>query len=190
MKEEILQKETLDKILNLLGPSQEEAAVEYRRLHQRLTRFFEWNGVPDPMALADEAIDRLAKRGAEEGAEEVILNPSAFALGIGRLLLQEEARRQQKKMEAMRHLEAQGSDSASEAEAMDRALQHCLAKLQTETRNLLEQYYLHRGGEKVKLHQRLAAERGLTVNALRNRALRGRQELEACMRAYLGESLR
>ena len=182
--------ETLQKILSLLGPSREEAAVEYRRLHQRLSRFFEWNGVPDPMALADEAIDRLAKRGTEEDAAEPILNPSAFALGIARLLLREEGRRQQKKMEAIRYLETQVSDSTSQAEVMDRALQHCLAKLQPETRNLLEQYYIHRGSEKVKMRQRLADELGLTINALRNRALRGRQELEACMREFLEETLR
>ncbi len=185
-----MRKETLEKILTLLGPSKEEAAVEYRKLHQRLTRFFEWNAVLDPTALADEAMDRLAKRGTEENAVEPILNPSAFALGIARLLLQEEARRQQKKVEAMRHLETQASDSTSQAEAMDRALQHCMAKLRPETRNLLEQYYLHRGSEKVKLHQTLAEELGLTLNALRNRALRGRQELETHMREFLGESLR
>jgi DNA-directed RNA polymerase specialized sigma24 family protein len=189
LKEEILQKEALERILNLLGPSKEEAAAEYRRLHQRLCRFFEWNNVQDPMELADEAIDRLANRGTAEDGGKPILNPSAYALGIARLLLQEEARRQQKKIEVIRHLETQGSDSTSHAEAMDRALQHCLARLRPETRKMLEQYYLHQGSDKVKLHQRLAEDLGITVNALRNRALRGRQELEACMRAFLGEDL-
>jgi DNA-directed RNA polymerase specialized sigma24 family protein len=185
-----LQEETLKKVLNMLGSSEEEASVAYSRLHQRLSRFFEWNGVLDPTALADEAIDRLGNRGMEETPGEPILNPFAFALGIARLLLQEEARRQQRKMEAIRYLETQGRDSASQAEAMDRALQHCLATLQPEKRKLLERYYVYTGREKVKSHQRLAEELGLTINALRNRALRARQELEACMRKFLKENLR
>jgi hypothetical protein len=58
-----MHKETLNIILDLLGGHNEEAAgVEYRKLHERLWRFFEWNGVEDPGALADEAIDRLGRR--------------------------------------------------------------------------------------------------------------------------------
>jgi RNA polymerase sigma factor (sigma-70 family) len=183
-----LQEETLKKILNMLGPSDEEASVEYSRLHQRLSRFFEWNGVVDPMALADEAMDRLGNRGTEEDPAEPIVNPSAFALGIARLLLHEEARRQQKKMRAIQSMQTQGQDSTSQAEAMDIALQRCLATLPAEKRNLLQRYYIHSGREKVKSHQRLAEELGLTINALRNRALRARQELEVCMREFLKQS--
>ncbi len=140
-----MHRESLARILDLLGINEEEAAIEYRKLHQRLSRFFEWNGVDDPMALADEAIDRLGKRAVEEGAGQRLLKPTAFALGIARLLLQEEFRRKRRAVDAIQHWEMQRTESIPEAEAMDEALQGCLAKLQPDRRRLLERYYLHTG---------------------------------------------
>ena len=180
-----MHREALDKILDILGGPNEEAAIEYQRLHERLSRFFEWNGVEDPAALADEAIDRLGRRAVEEEVTEKVRNPSAFALGIARLLLQEEGRRQQKKTEAIWHWETLRAASTSEEEAMDEALGHCLKKLAQERRRLLMEYYTYGPGEKVRKHQRLTDELGITVNSLRNRVLRARQDLEACMRSFL-----
>jgi hypothetical protein len=122
-----MHKETLNKILDLLGGHNEEAAaIEYRKLHERLWRFFEWNGVEDPRALADEAIDRLGRRAVEEAATENVRNPSDYALGIARLLLQEEIRRQKKQTEAIHSWETLKPASTSEDGAMDEALEHCL----------------------------------------------------------------
>jgi DNA-directed RNA polymerase specialized sigma24 family protein len=183
-----VREDTLDKLLDLLGPDKQSAALEYRKLHQRLSRFFEWNNVEDPEALADEAIDRLGKRVLEKDVGEKVRNLSAFALGVARLLLLEEARRQQQKTDAVRNWEAHTPDTPHEDTAMDEALQHCLAKLQADRRKLVEQYYTFNSGEKIKLHQRLAHELGITPNALRNRALRARQDLEDCMRKFLKDN--
>jgi DNA-directed RNA polymerase specialized sigma24 family protein len=180
-----MHREAFDKILDLLGPNEEAAGIEYRKLHKRLSRFFEWNGVEDPAALADEAIDRLGRRVVEEDVTEKVRNPSAFALGVARLLLQEEVRRQQKKTEAIWHWETLRTASTSEEEAMDEALEHCLKKLAQERRRLLMEYYTYGPNEKARKHQRLTDELGITVNSLRNRVLRARQDLEACMRSFL-----
>jgi DNA-directed RNA polymerase specialized sigma24 family protein len=185
-----VQKEMLKELLNLLHPDEAQAAEEYRKLHQRLARFFDWNNTQDPMALADEAIDRLAKRAAEPGMNEGVHNVSAFALGVARHLLQEETRRQQKMAEISRHWRAMESVRAAEpeAEALDDALQHCLGKMRPERRRLIEAYYNYTGSEKIRMHQQLAEAEGLSLNALRNRALRTRQELETCIRKQLGKN--
>ncbi len=81
-----------------------------------------------------------------------------------------------------------GTVSTSGDEAMDEALEHCLAKLSQERRRLLLEYYTYSGNDKVKKRQRLTDELGLTVNSLRNRVLRARQDLEACMRNSLSET--
>jgi len=181
----------LKELLALLHPDEAQAAVEYHKLHLRLTRFFDWNNVQDPAALADEAIDRLAKRTTDPALNNDVHNLPAFALGIARHLLQEEARRQQKMADISRHWQAMESARTQEpqSEALDQALQHCLARLQPERRRLIESYYAFSGGEKVKHHQQLAEAEGLSLNALRNRALRARQELETCMRKQLGNNL-
>jgi DNA-directed RNA polymerase specialized sigma24 family protein len=185
-----VQRETLKQLLDLLGPDEQQAAAEYRKLHERLSRFFEWNHVADPMALADETIDRLGKRATEMEIKGGVHDVSAFALGVARHLLQEEARRQLKSVEISRHWGIHRSISSSEAEEMEDALQCCLAKMQPERRKLLEAYYVYSGNEKAKMHLKLAQEYGLTINALRNRALRARQELEASMRRHLKENSR
>jgi DNA-directed RNA polymerase specialized sigma24 family protein len=186
-----LQKETLKELLALLHSEETQAAVEYQNLHQRLSRFFEWNNAQDPAALADEALDRLAKRAAESSMEEGVRNVSAFALGVARHLLQEEARRQLKMVEISRHWEAMESARSQEpeSEVLDEALQLCLGKMKPERRRLIEAYYSFSGSEKIKMHQQLAAAEGLSLNALRNRALRTRQELETCIRKQLGKNI-
>jgi DNA-directed RNA polymerase specialized sigma24 family protein len=176
---------TFDKLLDGLSPDKKSAALEYRKLHERLSRFFEWNSAADPAALADEAIDRLAKRMAEGTSSQPVRNPSAFTLGIARLLLQEEARRQQREIETLRTWEMHNVALSTDAEDMSAALQHCLARLSPERRTLVEKYYACGEMKKAKLHQMLADDLGLTINALRNRALRARQDLEGCMRKYL-----
>jgi DNA-directed RNA polymerase specialized sigma24 family protein len=184
-------KETLKVLLNLLGSDEAQAAVEYYNLHQRLTRFFDWNNANDPMALADEALDRLAKRAAEPGLDEGVQNVSAFALGIARHLLQEEARRQVKMAEIGRHWRAMelARPTEPESETLEDALQHCLGKMRPERRRLIEAYYSYGDAEKIKMHQQLAETEGLSLNALRNRALRTRQELETCIRKHLGKNI-
>jgi DNA-directed RNA polymerase specialized sigma24 family protein len=184
-------KEIFKELLNLLHPDEAQAAVEYQNLHQRLARFFDWNNVQDPMALADEALDRLAKRAAEPDSNEGVHNVSAFALGIARHLLQEEARRQLKMAEISRHWRAMESARTQEpeTEALEDALQQCLGKMQPERRRLIQAYYSYSSNEKIKMHQQLAEAEGLSLNALRNRALRARQELEACIRKQLGKKI-
>ena len=183
-------REMLKKILDLLDPGEQQAAVEYRKLHERLARFFEWNNVEDPMSLADEAIDRLGKRATEADVNGGVHSAFAFALGIARHLLQEEARHQQKRAEISRHWKVHESASSLEAEEMENALQHCLAQIRPERRQLIEAYYAYSGNEKAKMHRKLAEEHGLSINALRNRALRARQELESSMREYLKKNIR
>ena len=186
-----MQKKTLKDLLNLLHPDEAQAAVEYQNLHQRLTRFFEWNNGEDPMALADETLDRLAKRASEAGITEGVRNVSGFALGVARHLLQEEARRQRKMVEISRHWRAMelARNAEPDTETLDDALQHCLRKMSPERRRLIEAYYNFNGGEKIKMHQQLAEAEGLSLNALRNRALRARQDLETCIRRQLGKNI-
>jgi DNA-directed RNA polymerase specialized sigma24 family protein len=181
----------LRELLSLLHPDEGHAAVEYQKLQQRLGRFFDWNNAQDPMTLADEVLDRLAKRAAEPGISEGVQNVSAFALGIARHILQEEARRQLKMAEVSRHWQTMESFSTQEPEyeVLEDALQRCLGKMRPERRRLIEAYYRYNGGEKIKMHQELAEAEGLSLNALRNRALRTRQELETCIRKHLGKNI-
>lgn len=178
----------LDKVLSLLAPDAEQAAVEYSRLHERLTRFFEWNSTDDPTALADEALDRLGRRASAADMERGVRSASAFVLGVARHLLQEERRRKARGVEAQRvWISATIEPPSPESEKMDAALQHCLAQMKPDRRKLIEAYYGRSGAQKIKAHRDIATEYGLSLNALRNRVLRLRKELEASVRRYFDE---
>ena len=183
-----MRENTLNTLLGVFDPDEEAAAVAYQKLHTRLSRFFEWNDIDDPNALADEALDRLARRACDGDGKEELRDPVAFTLGIARLLVQEEARRDRKKIDALRQWAARTGPSDPDAEAMDKTLQNCLSKLQPDRRALVDRYYLHSGKKKIEIHRALAEEAGISINALRNRALRVRQELEACMRRHTKEA--
>lgn len=176
-----------DQLLALLHTDREQAAGEYRRLHERLTRFFDWNGGDDPSALADQTLDRIQERIAKSGEEGTIQNVTAFALGVARLLLKEDARKRKRAWEAGRlwHWLSQ-EPTSEEQERLDAALRYCLARLPAEQRRLIQSYYMY-GESKARSHEKLAIEFGITVNALRTRALRIRKELEAAVADYLGD---
>ena len=162
-----------------------DAAAEYERLRLRLVTFFRLRFPADADALADEAIDRLARRLGEGTPVESL---AAYALGIARFLVMETAARRRKEDEAARaasydvalHVEDEEPDAAIAA------LKNCLESIGPRSSQLILAYYVAEGdGSRIERRQQLAQAAGLSLNALRNRALRIRTALEACMSAAL-----
>jgi DNA-directed RNA polymerase specialized sigma24 family protein len=177
-----LDRRTLDNLLYALHPDREQASREYEALRQRLIRFFDWNHTPFPEELADEVLDRLARRLSNRETE--ILDPAKFAVGIARLLIKENLRENDRREAALvimaqctpesRNLEL---ESALREEHIA-VLQECLQAIPENSRNLLVRYFGTEGREKIQQRQRLAEEHGISLNALRNRVMRIRSELE------------
>lgn len=175
-----MQVEIFHALLQALDTDSDKAGQEYRRLHQRLVRFFSLHPVTDPYNLADEAMDRLGRRIAAAPAD--VESPSAFLFGIARHLLQEDRRRQTREGElASEWTSALGRSDSPDQAVLDR-VEQCLARMKKEQRDLLLAYYRSTGRAKIEHHRELAAGLGLTVNALRNRLMRARMELDTCVR--------
>jgi DNA-directed RNA polymerase specialized sigma24 family protein len=168
-----LTSEHLSSLLRALGPA---AAERYDQLHWRLVRLFQWERCAQPETLADQALDRLARRLAEN---EPIENLESYLFGIARLILREEAQRgvrQREKLAEFTRERARLSLPASDDLAS--YLERCLATLTAEQRHLVLTYY----GDAPR--EQLAAALGLQINALRNRALRLREKLEKCVMSH------
>jgi DNA-directed RNA polymerase specialized sigma24 family protein len=180
-----LESDAFQALLRSLDSDPEQAAAEYRRLHQRLVRFFLLQPVTDPYRLADEALDRLARR--IEASPDEIQSPASFLFGIAHHLRQEEERRERRESAAVAEWASHlGSSSAADEKSLQQ-VERCLSKMKKEQRDLLLSYYRSTGKEKIEHHRQLAADFGITVNALRNRLMRARRELDSCVRGKDGD---
>jgi DNA-directed RNA polymerase specialized sigma24 family protein len=174
----ILHRDAFDSLLLALHPDRHAASEEYERLRARLVRFFAWQGAHEPEHLADTSMDRLAMK-LYRG--EQILDLRNYLHGIARMILRE-FRNVRLREEALLQKAARGWSNAapeSDAEELYEALEQTLAALPPDQRNLMLRYYSaasHR--EQVALRLSIAAEIGISANALRNRMLRLRIELE------------
>jgi DNA-directed RNA polymerase specialized sigma24 family protein len=177
-----LSHELLQALLAHLDPSPERAGALYNRHRQRLVQYFTWERAFDPETLADDVIDRVARR-LHEG--EVIPRVGAYFLGVARLVALEERRRAEQTgarlREYSRQVRRQAPAGAGETQLALSCLDRCLARLSPDRRALILEYY---GGDprtRIAARQRLAERFGVQPGALRNRALRLRENLERCV---------
>lgn len=163
------------------------AAAAYEALRRRLIAFFRLHVPAQAEDLADLALDRLGRRLAEGVAVE---DTGGYALGIARYLVRETQARTMRAARAEHDplLQPPDEDAAADAvrhEAVLAALDACLDAAGPAQGRLILDYYDADGGERIALRQRLATALGISLNALRNRALRLREALEACVRGRI-----
>jgi RNA polymerase sigma factor (sigma-70 family) len=164
--------DALEGLLLALDADRNAAGRRYELLRRKLTDFFAWRRSEIPEELADETLDRLARRLMQSEPIEKI---ESYALGIARMLLKEAGRRIEQRNIALREIRVQMPAAVEDAEVFG-SIERCLAKLPKDNRELIERYYV---GERAAL----ARELGISLNTLRNRALRIREKLCACVTA-------
>jgi DNA-directed RNA polymerase specialized sigma24 family protein len=161
---------------------------KYRSLRCRLVKFFEWNQCAFSEELADEVLDRVARKPLGEEIRDV----AEFVIGIARNVRLEAYKKSQRES----HIEDWPGGPESLADSWDReremvgkmdqqvrlaCLRECLENLKTADRALALDYYSAME-EKQKVHRkRLASVAGITLIALRVRANRLREKLEQCV---------
>ena len=183
-----LDRSAFDALLDALDSDRENSSRKYTALHERLVRFFQWNNVEEADALADETLDRLARRIAADRsgqagvATDAVKEPEKFAAGIARLLLHERWRQQQRREQAMQAIQQQdwtaNAAIQQETEELASVLDECLRTLPAAQRELIEKYYGTEGQNQIESRKQLADRYKISLNALRNRAMRIRADLE------------
>jgi hypothetical protein len=177
-----LDQSSLRALLDALDPDDPEAGQKYENLRLRLIRFFRWNRCLRAEELADAALDRLAAKVRDVSVH--IEDPVKYISGIARMLMHEYRASEIRERKMLTHfswlLASLRAPEAAEEEHED-ALSRCFEALPQENRHLLERYYSGDAGERIRDRKALAEEIGIEVNALRNRALRLRRQLELCI---------
>jgi DNA-directed RNA polymerase specialized sigma24 family protein len=158
-------------------------AQTYEALRRRLIQFFRLHVPADADDLADVVLDRLARR-IHEGTD--VASVPSYTLGIARMVLHEarakSARRHLAEADPTLVPDEDAADEARDLESVLAALRACLEAAGTSARQLILTYYGGDGSVRIATRKRLADEHGISLNALRNRALRLRDALEQCVR--------
>jgi len=177
-----LTQQAFDALLQRLDPDREKAGAKFEALRHKLLQFFSYETCSLPDHWADETLDRVAKRLSEGSLVEDL---NVFTRGVARMVLRE-ARLAETRTNNLKHLPvldtALNEDAAENAAENDEAcLEDCLSKLPTATQHLVQNYYLGSTASRIAARKAIAERMGITMEALRSRALRARRQLEICL---------
>ena len=188
--------QAFQRLLNWLDEGADSDGQKYLEMRRRLVAYFARKNCSTPDELADETLNRVARRLEEEGITASDTPPAKYCYIVARFVFMEYLRRAQKEpalLDDVRHQPSGNNFAASEAaaekeikEKMLNCLEQCTSKLEALNRRIIMRYYT--GKERVKIENRraLAEELGITINALSIRACRIRDKLEACVKECVG----
>jgi RNA polymerase sigma factor (sigma-70 family) len=184
--------EALDGLLTWLDPDREQAGRKYEHIRKSLIKIFAWRGCAEAEDLADETINRVARK-VPEIASTYQGNPALYFYGVGRRLFLE-YRKQQQLRRAPQEPDAESAatieeeeTSAAELERRHECLEQCLQKLSESNRELIRDYYQRDLQTKGDSRSEQARRLGVSAGALRVRAHRLRAALLDCIRDCLAE---
>lgn len=191
-KDWVLTENAFRRFLDWLDEGVDSGGQKYLEMRQRLVAYFDRKNCLTPNELADETLNRVARRIEEEGTINSEA-PAKYCYIVARFVLMEYLRKSERQNVPLEELPRQPQDSNIERneekqikEKTLNCLERCLGKLEPENRNLITRYYF--GEERVKIENRraLAESLQITVNALSIRACRIRDKLEACVKKCTG----
>jgi DNA-directed RNA polymerase specialized sigma24 family protein len=173
-------------LLAQLDPDRERAGERYEMIRRKLVRFFEWRGCSGAEDLADETINRVARR-LQEGVELRSSDPYGYFCGVAHLVYKEVLRRASRERHALEKANRPPPfQPPKEEEPPDRRLEclrRCLDRLPPEQRHLVLRY--HQRENNIRNRQTFARELEIPLNALRIRVHRVRRKLEVCIHECL-----
>ncbi len=133
-------------------------------------------GFSDAEDLADEAINRVMKR-LPEIRDTYVGDPARYFHGVARYIILEMMRRKEVGVEEVPGVTTEAEVHSDEYDC----LLKCLRFLPSDRRELILDYYIYDGRDKIAQHRRMASELGITEGALRGRAHQVRGNLEKCI---------
>ena len=169
-------REQFDSLLSWLGKDRELAGTKYESIRGGLVRVFVSKGFNDAEDLADETINRVIIR-LPDIRDTYDGEPTRYFHGVARNIIREQLRRK----EFATEVPVIWMDPEPTTEERE-CLEKCLQMLPEPKRDLILDYYLYEGHEKIEQHKQMAADLEITEGALRVRVHHIRVRLEDCVR--------
>jgi DNA-directed RNA polymerase specialized sigma24 family protein len=182
MAERAINPEEFEALLRHLGADRDEAGRHYEQLRSRLVTVFTYRRCAAPEVLADQTLDRVARRVAANRQDEWA-DLTAFVYGVAWNVARESFRAV-RQIPISDDLDPPSLVDVDESDVKERAqacLDRCLARLAAEDRTLLLAYFENSGGAKIRHRSLLAKNLQITPNALRLRIHRSMASVRPCM---------
>jgi DNA-directed RNA polymerase specialized sigma24 family protein len=173
-----LRQEDFDRLLNWLDSDAVSAGQIYEQIRWRLIAVLASRGCSLAEELADETIDRVARR-VSDIQETYVGDKAIYFLGVMNNVHHEYLRRPQLPRLVER------SDNVEIKEETYLCLDNCLDKLAPHSRQMIERYYAGSKRAKIDARKLIARELGINATTLRLRALRIREKLQTCIQQCL-----
>lgn len=181
-----------NKLLAWMDEQEDSRGEKYLETRRRLVSYFDRKNCLAPDELADETLNRVARRLEEEGSI-TDATPAQYCYITAKFVFLEYLRRTERAEVSLDQLPAsnrvsfatavtleRGEEAVSKERRMD-CLERCMQVLDEESREIIIQYYRGDGRAKIENRRAMARALGVTVNALSIRACRLRDKLEACV---------
>jgi DNA-directed RNA polymerase specialized sigma24 family protein len=181
----------LDSFLALLSPDRDVAAERYLTLRDGLIRFFTVKGCDDPLPLADETLDRVARRADSfDGAKGSKI--TSFVYGFASRIFLEYARSAPRREtpidpEVVGQLVSVDSTKWADEKLLE-CLSRCLAKLTDEQRSLLIEYYSRDRQAKIDLRKEMAERMASSMQVLHTKIFRLRTNVRKCINECIDQN--
>jgi len=180
------------RLLAWLDEGADSHGERYLDIRDRLVHYFARRGSPAPDDLADETLNRVARRLEENGSIDDI-EPARYCYVVAKFVLLESSRRPVAQPARGREGDFAipppmlTQQTVEDRERVFACLGRCLDAETTFERELILGYYRTESGNASAQRKQLAERLGLTVNSLAIRACRIRSRLEGCVRTCLAK---
>ncbi len=184
-----LNQSAFHRLLNWFDEGTDSGGQKYLEMRYRLTKYFDRKNCLSPDELADETLNRVARRLVEEGSI-TDTTPAKYCYTLAKYVFLEHLREQGRENLRLGGLTVSSKSidrSAVLAEQREKekrldCLERCTQNLDPDIREMIFQYYS--GEQRVKIENRrsLASRLGISINALSIRACRVREKLESCVK--------
>ena len=178
-------KAAFDRLLAWLDEGTESRGERYLEIRERLVDYFGRRDCPFPEDLADETLNRVARRLEETGSIDDVV-PARYCYIVAKFVFLESLRRPRQVELVAQRAEAAIAQVANERAENERTfacLEQCLQSCSIADRALILDYYQTTSGSARENRRQLAHRLQVTANSLAIRACRIRSRLEACVRA-------
>ena len=165
-----------DALLAWLNTDRDKAAQKYETIRAGLIRIFISHGVSQAEDMADEAIRRVCKR-LPDIQDSYVGEAARYFHGVARNLIRENYDPREILTDEVPEPVLPVSNQTDEYECLLR----CLQFITPAKRELILDYHVYQGHDKIEQHAIMAEELGITEGALRGRVHHIRVKLEECV---------